>query len=67
MITYTNECVDCPQGCVNCGRKRMRTVICDCCKEEIDVECGGLYTLPDYDDLCESCLLHLCRKKDVGE
>ena len=54
MITYTNECVDCPQGCVHCGRKRVRTVICDCCREEIDVE---------Y-DLCRDCLLELCAKED---
>lgn len=67
MITYTNECVDCPQGCVHCGRKRVRTVICDCCRKEIDIEYDGLYTLEGYDDLCRDCLLELCEKEDDGE
>lgn len=61
MIKYENECVDCPQGCANCGRKRVLRTYCDMCGEEID---GTIYEDGViYDELCESCLLRLCKKK----
>lgn len=61
MIKTVNECVGCPQGCANCGRKRVNRTYCDKCGEEID---GDIYEHGlIYEDLCESCLLELCRKR----
>lgn len=60
MTKIVNECVGCPQGCVNCGRKRVVRTYCDMCDEEI---IGKIYEAGIYDELCESCLLTICRKK----
>lgn len=51
---YVNECVGCPQGCIDCGRKRVVLYFCDECGEEFD---------PDdlYEDgnrmVCGPCIL----------
>ena len=53
-VEYENDCVGCPQGCINCGRKHSRYVylICDKCGDEVD----ALYKL-DGEELCSSCVL----------
>ena len=52
MVIYEDECVGCPQGCINCGRKRVPRYYCDRCGEEIyddDVDTHASY------HLCEKC------------
>lgn len=55
MIRYENDCVGCPQGCINCGRKHTPHFYCDKCGEEFEPE--ALY---DYDGemVCANCLLN---------
>lgn len=60
MVKTVNECVGCPQGCAHCGKKRVLRAFCDMCGEEI---VGEVYEASVYDELCESCLLTLCRKR----
>lgn len=56
MIKYEDECVDCPQGCINCGRKHVPHYFCDDCGEEYQPE--ELYTHPDTEDVyCKNCIL----------
>lgn len=62
MTKTVNECVGCPQGCVDCGRKHISRSFCDMCGEEI---AGDIYEHSIYDELCESCLLTISRKKVV--
>lgn len=54
MIIYEDDCVGCPQGCIDCGRKRVPHLYCDKCDEEFDDE-----TLYDVDGimLCANCIL----------
>lgn len=54
MIRYEDDCVGCPQGCINCGRKHSAHFYCDECQDELDSD-----ELYDYDDnmLCSRCLL----------
>lgn len=52
MITYEDQCVGCPQGCINCGRKRVPVMICDKCKEEQE----DLYYVGN-EQLCADCAL----------
>lgn len=49
-----DECVGCPQGCVNCGRKRVEVYFCDKCDTDAD-EYEPLY---EYNgkELCFDCL-----------
>lgn len=49
-----DECVKCPQGCVNCGRKRVEVYFCDKCDTDAD-EYEPLY---EYNgkELCFDCL-----------
>ena len=51
MVRYENDCVGCPQGCIDCGRKRTPHYYCD--------KCGDEATLYEYGDkqLCADCLL----------
>ena len=60
MIRYENDCVDCPQGCVNCGKKKTPYLICDNCEEE-SVE---LYEL-DGEQLCGICVLKRLKKAEI--
>lgn len=52
MLKYENDCVDCPQGCIQCGRNHTPHLYCDECGEDAEV-------LYDYDgeELCQECLL----------
>lgn len=53
MLRTENECVGCPQGCINCGRKRVAVWYCDVCgratsdPDEIQEVDGK-----DYCDIC---------------
>lgn len=53
MVRYENDCVDCPQGCIDCGRKRTPHYYCD------NPKCGDEATLYEYESeqLCADCLL----------
>ena len=58
MLKYENECVHCPQGCVDCGRKRVPRYYCDnpkCRAEET------LYHTEDG-DFCAECVLEQFEK-----
>ncbi len=52
MRRYENDCVGCPQGCINCGRKSVLHLYCDRCEEEVET----LYTIDGNEELCEDCL-----------
>lgn len=51
MVRYENDCVGCPQGCINCGRKRTPHYYCDKCGTE-----ETLYHTEDG-DFCADCIL----------
>lgn len=57
MVQYEDFCVDCPQGCINCGRKHTKVLYCDECKQESQ-------ELYEYEgqELCEECLLEIIPK-----
>ena len=58
---YDSYCVGCPQGCINCGRKKVMVYVCE--------NCGDETTSPEYDgwdldpDLCEKCKEYRKRSK----
>lgn len=46
-----NHCVDCPQGCINCGRRHVEVEICDADR------CSNYAThITDEGYFCENCL-----------
>ena len=64
MIRYENDCVGCPQGCINCGRRSVQHLYCDKCDEEYDAE--DLYDV-DGEMLCIDCIKMQYRTiADVG-
>ncbi|MDE5582448.1 MAG: hypothetical protein K2J08_01910 [Ruminococcus sp.] len=50
MKEISDECVGCPDYCINCGRRRTVRYYCDVCGQEEE-----LYSL-DGKELCENCL-----------
>ena len=62
MVAYENDCVDCPQGCMDCGRKSHPVLICDECGSEE----SELYYAPDGKQYCNLCVLHYLEKVEVG-
>lgn len=53
--SYQNDCVDCPQGCIDCGRKHalyIDSLECDYCGDDAD----KLYIV-DGQQLCSDCAL----------
>lgn len=53
MVEVRNDCVGCPQGCINCGRKYdYKVLVCDNCNSEEE-------ELYDYEgeQLCAECVL----------
>lgn len=54
MLITENNCVGCPQGCVNCGRKRQEVIKCD--GEKCD---NYAKYQTDDGDYCEDCLEQL--------
>ena len=55
MIKYENDCVGCPMGCINCGRKHTPYHYCDNCGEYIDETDKG-YSEDGKNELCDDCL-----------
>ena len=53
MIIYENNCVKCPQGCMNCGRDHQPMGKCDDCGDELD----ELYYGADGGQYCRHCIL----------
>ena len=60
MLKFENECVGCPQGCINCGRKHVAVWVCDECGCEAD-------ELWEYEEqqLCQDCLLEAVPKAEM--
>lgn len=54
MIRYENDCVGCPQGCINCGRRRTPHIYCNVCGDEIDYDSDEWTLDKDY-HVCDSC------------
>ena len=53
MRTIENDCVGCPQGCIQCGRNFDYEIIeCDSCGIELDAD--NVYQIGDK-DYCEKC------------
>lgn len=54
MVVTENNCVDCPQGCIHCGRRHQKVVKCDgfCCDNY------AKYCI-DNEDYCEECARQL--------
>ena len=50
-IKYEDECVQCSNGCVDCGRKRIAVPYCDKCKDDT----SAIYEF-DGEQLCISCV-----------
>lgn len=57
MIAIENNCVSCPQGCINCGRKHQEFVMCDGhrCNNYADYSIDG-------EDYCEDCARQLMQE-----
>lgn len=53
MIKYEDDCVLCPQGCINCGRRHTPHLYCDECGDEISID---VYKVDDK-MLCRECVL----------
>lgn len=62
MIKYENDCVDCPQGCIECGRKKVKYFICDDCGDYVN----DLYYGDDGGEYCGSCLTEHVEKVKRG-
>lgn len=60
-VEIENDCVGCPQGCINCGRRYARYAYfaCDRCKNEVE----ELYYEKDTgDQLCIDCVMEQYEK-----
>lgn len=55
MLRIEDECVGCPQGCINCGRRHVTRLYCDECETEVS-EPSDLRWF-DGKQLCEKCIL----------
>ena len=51
MVKIENDCVGCPQGCINCGRKYVEHYYCDECGDE-----AKLYEVEGM-QLCRDCVV----------
>lgn len=57
-IEYVDDCVGCPQGCINCGRRNsyIELYFCENCGDQTD----KLYIPKDSDaEFCEDCFKEL--------
>jgi len=61
MIRYENDCVGCPQGCIDCGRRSVPYYYCDMCDDALDTD--DMYEDEEYEDLCPDCLRKIHAKK----
>ena len=57
MIKEINECVGCPQGCINCGRKSLVIRVCDWCENPID----DYYYDIENEEVCKECAIEYIR------
>ena len=56
MRTIEDECVYCDLPCIDCGRKHVEGVRCDCCESDLRDEFSGFEGVElDGDELCFSC------------
>lgn len=68
MIKWSleNDCVGCPQGCINCGRKNDYPVLedlrCDKCDESADV----LYKY-EGEQLCLGCFVEKADAEEIND
>lgn len=62
MLKYENDCVGCPQGCINCGRKHVAYWVCDKCGEEAE----KLWKY-EGEELCQDCLLETIPKAEESD
>ena len=51
MTAFENRCVNCPDGCRNCGADRTPVTVCDECRYPI---LGDIYRKGGR-ELCEAC------------
>ena len=65
MITYENECVDCPTYCIDCGRKHVPHYFCDECGDECDPD--ELYAYETKFKPLMLCRYCLCSKFETIE
>ena len=61
MIRFENQCVDCPQGCINCGRKHTLVLTCDDCGDDTD----ELFYGNDGGEYCMYCLTKHVEKVEI--
>lgn len=59
MTGYLNKCVNCPDGCRNCGADRTPVTMCDECGEPIR---GDIYR-KGANELCEGCAVEIANTK----
>ena len=50
-VRIENDCVECPQGCIDCGLKRTKHYYCDRCKDEVE----KIYHF-EGEELCIDCI-----------
>lgn len=60
-----NDCVGCPQGCVNCGRGSYKNPIAIEC-EKCGEKCDEIYRTSDG-DYCQDCLTEVFKKVTVED
>lgn len=54
MRIIVDECVSCDLPCINCGRKHVERIVCDCCEEPLDWD--GISGIEYHGkELCEEC------------
>lgn len=51
-VKIVDECVGCPQGCINCGRKHVEVSVCDWCEEYA----AEFYDI-DGEEVCKDCAI----------
>lgn len=56
MVKVVNNCVDCPMGCIHCGREHEIEYYCDKCGSQ-EIELYDYYG--EY--LCLGCLIEKSR------
>lgn len=62
MKKITDECVGCPDYCINCGRRHTVRHYCDVCGDEAE-EFYGL----DGKELCEKCVCEALCGEDTED
>lgn len=55
MRRIENDCVSCDLPCIDCGRKHVEHVYCDCCDAPLDTFYGYDGVDLEGDELCYEC------------